>query len=304
MEIDTTIKRPALRYYGSQWNNAPWIISHWPKHDTRVIPFMGGLNEELRAPVAKVTNAGDKDGRVVNFFQVLRDRSDDLVTAILLTPWHEGEYAISQNRVDDPLEDARRFWCACWMSVSGGPVPAKSGFRWVKDRDGRFTTPASDSINIQHLYHVAERLRHIEFLQRDGMELITAHAGVENCLIWCDPPFLKSTRSNGAGAYAHETSDELHLHIAAELRKVAGYAAITGYGWDSDGEKNTVYESLYEARGWIRVDSERRVNAGGIRIQSIWLSPRTWAALQQERYPLLHYNQGQVTGVTARQTED
>lgn len=296
MEIDKTISRPALRYYGSQWNNAPWIIAHWPKHETRVIPFMGGLNEELRAPMANVTNAADLDGRVINFFRVLRDRPNDLVTAVLLTPWHQGEYAISQNVVDDPLEDARRFWCACWMSVNGGPVPASSGFRWVRDREGRFTTPATDSLNIQHLYLVADRLRHIQFLQRDGLELIDAHAGIEKCLVWCDPPFLKETRSNGAGAYRAETSIKLHTDLAVQLHRVVGYAAVTGYAWNKDGTKNELYESLYEAHGWIRVDSERRTNSGGRRIQSIWLSPRTWLALQEEkvnkqteRYPLLAF---------------
>lgn len=272
-------KRPALRFYGSQWNNAPWILKHWPKHETRVIPFMGGLNEELRAPIAKVTNAADLDGRIINFFQVLRNRTDELVQALLLTPWHEGEYLISQFADPDPLEDARRFWCACWMSVSGGPVPAKSGFRWVKDRQGRFTTPASDSLNISHLYDVAMRIRHIEFLQRDGLRLIEDSADVESCLIWCDPPFVKSTRSNGAGAYAHETSETLHQDLADVLQTVSGYALVTGYGWNDDGTKNKLYEDLYERRGWARIDSERRVNGGGTRVQSLWLSSRTYDAI-------------------------
>lgn len=286
MLASKVISRPALRFYGSQWNNAPWILAHWPAHEARIIPFMGGLNEELRAPRAQLTNASDLHGRIINFFTVLRNQPGSLVKAIKLTPWHEGEYRLSQEAVPDPLEDARRFWCACWMSVSGGPVPGSSGFRWTRDRGGRWSTPATDSLNIDHLYLVAERLRHIHFLQRDGVELINTHAGVENALIWCDPPFLKDTRSNGAGAYAHETSEQLHRDIATALQKVAGYAVITGYAWNENGVKNKLYEELYEANNWIRVDKECRVNAGGSRIQSLWLSPRTWATLQQERMPL------------------
>lgn len=283
MMLDTTITRPALRYYGSQWNNAEWIIAHWPQHETRVIPFAGGLNDELRAPRAKLTNASDLDGRVINFFTVLRNDPDSLVRAIHLTPWHEGEYAISQMPVPDPLEDARRFWVACWCSVQGGPAPGKSGFRWTKDRDGRWSTPATDSMNIDHLYLVAERLRHIHFLQRDGRELIDAHAGIENALIWCDPPFVHDTRAKKREGYAYETSTGLHVDIADLLNRVVGYAVITGYGWNEDGTKNTLYEGLYEVRGWIRVDKECRVNSGGSRTQSLWLSPRTWQALQTEK---------------------
>lgn len=283
--LDPTIKRPALRYYGSQWQNAPWIIAHWPAHETRVIPFMGGLNEELRATRAKLTNASDLDGRVINYFTVVRDRPGELVKAIHLTPWHEGEYEISQVPVPDPLEDARRFWVACWCSVQGGPNPGKSGFRWTKDRAGRWSTPATDSMNIDHLFLVAERLRHIHFLKRDGLELIDAHAGVENALIWCDPPFVADTRAKTREGYTHETSEQLHRDIATLLNRIAGYAAITGYGWNEDGTKNALYENLYEANGWIRVDKECRVNSGGSRTQSLWLSPRTRAALQDEHRP-------------------
>lgn len=279
MEIDTTIKRPALRYYGSQWNNAPWIISHWPAHHTRVIPFAGGLNDELRAPRARLTNASDLDGRVINFFQVLRDRPDELVAAIHLTPWHEGEYAISQTAVADPLEYARRFWCACWMSVQGGPNPGNSGFRWQRSVDSRWSVPANDAIDLSHLYAVADRLKHIHFFQRDGRELIEMHQGNENALVWCDPPFVDDTRANGGRGYNEETSEALHRDTAVLLHKHTGHALITGYDCD-------LYQELYA--DWVRVDKVVRTS-GEDRIQSLWISPRTWAALQQERYPLLAY---------------
>lgn len=283
MDIDATITRPALRFHGSQFLNAPWIAQYMPAHETRVIPFMGGLNEEIRFPRAKLTNATDKDGRIINFFTILRDCPDKLIRAIRLTPWHYGEYELSRVPAPDPLEDARRFWCACWMSVVGGPNPGKSGFRWTRSRDGRWSTPATDSLNIDHLYDVATRLRHIHFIQGDAIALIDRHAGVANALIWCDPPFLKETRISGLGTYKHETSIELHQATATALHKCVGYALITGYGWNKDGGKNEVYEELYEQHGWRRVDSERRVNGGGSRPQSLWISPRTWQALETEQ---------------------
>lgn len=283
MLIDKTITRPAFRYHGSQWNNAPWIAEYLPAHETRVIPFMGGLNEELRWPRAKLTNATDKDQRVVNAFAVLRDEPEALIRAIKLTPWHYGEYELSRELAPEPVEDARRFWCSCWMSVTGGPNPGTSGFRWTRDRDGRWSTPATDSLNIDHLYDVAKRLRHIHFLKGDGVELIEAHTKVEGALVWCDPPFLKETRASNLGWYKYESNLQLHEEIAAALHTVDGYALITGYGWNKDGSKNNVYEGLYEAHGWQRVDSVRRVNGGGSRVQSLWISPRTWDAVQAEK---------------------
>lgn len=286
MEIDKTISRPALRYYGSQWNNAPWIVAHWPKHDTRVIPFLGGLNDELRAPIARLTNAGDLDRRVINFFQVLRDRRDELIHAIRYTPWHEAEYQTSKTISSDPLEDARRFWCTCWMSVQGGPHPGNSGFRWQRSTDSRWSVPANDAIELSHLYAIADRLKHIHFFQRDGRELIEMHRGNKNALIWCDPPFVSETRANGGRGYTHETDDTLHRDTAVLLHKHTGYALITGYDCD-------LYQEFYA--DWLRVDKTARTS-GEDRIQSIWISPRTWSALQTEqsarqaeRYPLLAF---------------
>jgi DNA adenine methylase len=287
MNITATIKRPALRYYGSQFDNAAWIISHWPQHNVRTIPFAGGLNEELQAPLVKLITASDLDGRVCNFFAMLRDWRDDLITAIKLTPWHEAEYQLSRVVSDDPLEDARRFFFTCWMSVQGGPYPGKSGFRMQKSVDTRWSIPPSDAINIDHLYAVAERLKWIQFLQRDGREIIDLFKNTEDGLIWCDPPFLKDTRAQSTG-YTIDSTIQLHRDTAELLRQARGYALITGYGWNKDGTKNGLYEELYEAHGWTRVDKEARTNSGGKRIQSIWLSPRTVAALEQEQQERTH----------------
>ena len=60
------------------------------------------------------------------------------------------------------------------------------------------------------------------------------------------------------------------------LHKVNGYDLVTGYGWNKDGSKNKLYEELYESEGWQRVDKEAATNAGGKRIQSIWMSPKTY----------------------------
>lgn len=274
--------RPALRYYGSKFNLAPWIISHWPRHNVRVLPFCGGLNEELRAQPVKLTTAADLDGRVLNFFAMLRDNRDELVRLIRLTPWHEKEYELSKVTADTPLEDARRFFFHCWMSVQGGPNPGKSGFRIQKSVDSRFMTPASDAININHLYAVAERLKGIQFLHRDAREIIELFTDTNDCLIFCDPPYLHSTRAHQSG-YAHDSNTALHVETAGLLNKVKGYAIVCGYSQDADGKDNEIYRELYA--GWTRSDKEARTNSGGKRIESLWLSPRTWQALQDERRP-------------------
>lgn len=42
MELDLKIKRAALRWHGSKFRLAPWIVGLFPEHVTYVEPFGGG----------------------------------------------------------------------------------------------------------------------------------------------------------------------------------------------------------------------------------------------------------------------
>ena len=207
--------RPALKYYGSKWQIAPWIYSWFPSHEHRIVPFAGSLSEVLRWPRPEVETVSDIDDRVFNFFRVLRDKKEELILAIRLTPWHEAEYQLAHTQSDNPLEDARRFWSLCWMSVQGGPAPGKAGFRFMKSRSGRYATIASDGINIDHLYDVARRLKHIQFLKRDALVLMEQFIDEPNVLFYLDPPYIKKTRTANT-RYKHESSTRLHKKIAKE----------------------------------------------------------------------------------------
>jgi DNA adenine methylase len=273
------INRPALRFYGSQWSNAEWILSLMPPHDNRYIPFAGGLNEIIQFEPAKNEVAHDTDGRIINFFEVLRKRRDELVEQILLTPWHIDEYRLAATISDNFLEDARRFWCLCAMSVQGGPKPGKSGFRWLSEAKGRLGKTSNDAVKINHLFAIAERLKDVQFACANGLDLIRRVSHVDNSLYWLDPPFAHVTRSNGGNGYSEEWSDDRHEELANLLHEVVGYVLITGYAYDVNGKENELYKRLYG--DWYREDKVARTNSGGERIQSIWMSQKTRDALRK-----------------------
>jgi hypothetical protein len=48
-------------------------------------------------------------------------------------------------------------------------------------------------------------------------------------LIYCDPPYLMSTRSSGKRLYAHEMTDAQHLELLTLLKKLPCMVQISGY---------------------------------------------------------------------------
>lgn len=95
---------------------------------------------------------------------------------------------------------------------------------------------------------------------------------VDNVLFYADPPYLMNTNRVTANAYTHEVDEEYHERLYHALSGVVGYVVVSGYA-------SELYKSLYENSGWHRVDRESRINNGGTKTESLWISPQTWNAL-------------------------
>jgi len=220
----------------------------------------------LHKPVAKLEIAGDIDERVMNFLEVLRTRTAELVQALQLTPWHEGEFRRCLEAADDALEDARRFFVTCWSSIKGGPTPGPTDFRWQKTMTRR-SSAVSDVARLSHPYVAAARLANVQFLVRDALEIIESVCGT-GCLIYFDPPYVTVTRTRRQNGYRHEFSEAQHIAAAELLLAHNGPVVVSGYA-------STLYESLYERRGWQRVERQQATNSGGRATECLWLSPLT-----------------------------
>lgn len=237
-------------------------------------PCMGAASILARKAPVRLETINDVDGRVVNFFRVLRSSPQALLNSINLTPWAHDELKACVHVSDDPLEDARRFFATCWMSIHGGPTAAYNTFRMQTAVESRYTSPASDAIDRDDLLAFARRLKQVQITNMDALVFIKKHLDQPKRLTYFDPPYLTETRSRKRG-YNHEVTPAWHRYAAWLLRQHQGYVAVAGY-------PSRLYERCYEAYGWQRVTRLQNTNGQRIGVECLWLNPAVVAALARE----------------------
>ena len=255
------ITRPALKYYGGKWDLAKWIVSHFVPHDHYIEPCFGAGSVLLQKEPSKLETVNDNNGRLVNFFKVLRDNGKELVEKIELTPWAKDEYKLSQIQSDDSLEDGRRFFCMCWMSINGGPEP--TGMRVDNFYNGK---SHAHSFSSNSLTTIIGRIKNVQILNEDARTMLDRYQKYDDFLIYFDPPYLKELRGHKSGYDKFEVDNQFHVDMAEKLLRLKGHVIVSGY-------QNQLYKELYEDNGYVRVDKEARTNSGQSRTESLWLSP-------------------------------
>lgn len=231
--MDKKINRPLLRYFGGKWRLAQWIMDYFPPHVCYCEPFGGGGSVLIQKPPSAVEFYNDLNSDVVTLFRVLRNRPDDLIRAIDLTPYAYTEYKKSFDSCLDEVECARRTYIRYWMNM-GGRDNKTSGWR-ITTNDDRGNSPVDDWQNIEHLYAIAARLKKVNIDNRDAIELIQ-RCDSETTLFYVDPPYVHESR--GSARYVFDYSDEQHVKLASVLNNVKGMVILSGYA-------NTIYDNLY-----------------------------------------------------------
>ena len=131
--------KTVLKYPGAKNRLAPWIASHIPPHDVYLEPYFGSGAVFFNKTPARIETVNDLDGNVVNYFRVLRERPDELIRLISLTPFGRDEYnSAYTGEGDSDIERARKFAVRCWMGFGCGNL-YRNGFRSSQ----RHTSPST-----------------------------------------------------------------------------------------------------------------------------------------------------------------
>ncbi len=166
---------PVLRWPGSKWTLAQWIIEQMPPHVHYLEPFFGlGAVFFCKPPSARET-INDLDSNVCNLFRMIRERTEELATLLEMTPWARNEYLLSYEKTGDSLEDARRYLVRTWQAF-GGRIGNRTGWSHCGAISRSSTIPRWKRLpNL--LAQTAERLSIAEIENRPAVDLIKDYGG-------------------------------------------------------------------------------------------------------------------------------
>lgn len=217
-----------IKYPGSKWNIANWIISFFPEHHSYLEPFFGSGAVLFNKPRSNIETVNDLDGNVVNLFKWIKKDPERLAYEIYYTPYARQVYEDAFASVpEDSLGKAVNFYIRLNMGHGFRTTGEKVG--WKNDVQGREKAyAASDWVHLpEKILQAAERLRGVQIENRPALELMKKF-NYENVLVYLDPPYIRGTRHGKQ--YRHEMYDEeSHVELIETAAVHKGPVLISGY---------------------------------------------------------------------------
>ena len=242
--MDRQDVKPPFAYYGGKTTLAATIAALLPEHSHYVEPFAGSLAVLLAKPRSEMETVNDLDRDLMNFWQVLRDRPRDLERVCFLTPHARAEQENAYDLdTDDDLERARRVWVL--LSQGRGSTLRKTGWRFYRDPAGStYSMPDYLTAYAGRVGPAATRLHGVSLECRDALEVARDYGKHPNVLLYCDPPYLATSRNSTN--YRHEMATKAqHVELAEVLHDCRGPVVLSGY-------PSPLYDDLFT--DWHRVE--------------------------------------------------
>ena len=216
-----------MKYPGSKWGIAKWIISHFPEHHSYLEPFFGSGAVLFNKTRSHIETVNDMDGRVVSLFDWIKRDPERLAHEIYYTPYSRQVYDEAfAAEPEDSLQRAVNFYICLQMGhgfrTNGERVGRKND---IQSRERAYA--ARDWCNLpEKIMQAAERLRGVQIECMPAVKLIRRFNSPK-VLIYADPPYLLATRHGRQ--YRYEMLDEDHEELLDVLLDHTGPVIVSGY---------------------------------------------------------------------------
>lgn len=250
-----------LKYPGSKWGKAEWIINFFPPHHSYLEPYFGSGAVLFNKERSNIETVNDLDDNVVNLFQWIKKDPEKLAHEIYYTPYARRVYENAFTlEPENSLEKAVFFYIHLEMGHGFRTTGERVG--WKNDVQGRERAYAAKNWCElpQKILQAAERLRGVQIENRPALELIHRF-NYKNVLIYCDPPYMLQTRHRKQ--YKYEMGDSDHEELIKVLLKHKGYVVLSGYDTD-------LYNDML--KGWNRYETTSYTQVHAKKQEVIWLN--------------------------------
>ena len=251
-----------LRYPGAKWSIATWVQSFFPPHHSYLEPFFGSGAVFFTKTRSNIETINDLDGEVVTLFECIRRDPERLAREVHFTPYSREVYekAYKPTTETDPYIKAARMLIRCNMGYGFRINGNRPG--WKNDISGRERAYAAKAwMELPEiLVEAAERLRGVQIEHRPAVQVIKKFNSPQ-VLIYCDPPYVLSTR-NGK-QYRCEMDDRDHLELLKVCKEHRGPVLISGYA-------SELYDR--ELMGWHRETTETLDQLSNHKKEVLWMN--------------------------------
>lgn len=244
----------AFGWYGGKFSHLDFLVPLLPTDAEHFCDVFGGSAAVLmNVSPYSVETYNDLDSDLVNFFETLRNDSEQLVRAIGLTPFSREELARACEPASNltKLERARRFYIRARQTRTGLAQKSSEG-RWahcvLTSRAGMAGAVSRWLGSVEALPEIAQRFQRVQIENAPAIEIIRRY-DTARTVFYLDPPYVHSTRGDTA-AYGYEMNDDEHVELSEVLHTIRGRAVLSGY-------RSDLYDRLY--RDWQRVDAPPRL---------------------------------------------
>lgn len=250
-----------LHYPGGKRRIAPWIVEKMPKHHSYLEPFFGCGAVLFEKEPSRIETINDIDREVVNFFSVIKEEEsrERLCELVAYTPYSRDVYDQAFFYQPNSVSMAAAFAVRS-MQSHGFRTTEKSG--WKKDVYGREAAYAVRYWNRlpDVLQYIGRRLKSVQIENRPALELIRAFDH-ENVLIYCDPPYVLSTRTRRQ--YRFEMTEDDHEALLQELCRSRAMIMLSGYECE-------LYDRYLS--GWRKEQKKSRTQSLAERTETLWMN--------------------------------
>lgn len=261
-------------WFGAKRQMADKIIAELGKHGAYFEPYCGSAAILFAKAKASQETVNDIHGDLINLARVVQDDAgaeqlfdrlsrtmfaeplfDSAALEIVASDPPAAPYPIGQKHI----ERAYVYFIVSWMGRNGaaGTKQAADGggncmsVRWTPGGGGSGIRFKNVVDSIPDWF---DRLRNVQILRRDAIEVIKEIEDDERTTIYVDPPYFKETRGNGGGStYLHDFDDKDHVELATELNRFKSARVVVSYY-----EEPRVSE-FYEGWTYLRFDIQKNM---------------------------------------------